>query len=123
MLGVENRGSPGLREPHAAAIAALVGPDRNGAAGDGIGRQRAEVAPVKACWLIRIEGENFAGTELMTAAPDWQRTPHSVVCEREGGKLPVDGDAVTEAADALAGNGGDALQERDTGRQIAPLGE
>jgi hypothetical protein len=51
----------------------------------------------------------------MTAAPDWQRTPYSVVCEREGGKLPVDDDPVTEAADALAGNGGDALQERDTG--------
>ena len=37
--------------------------------------------------------------------------------------VAVDGDAVPEAADALTGNGGHALQERHADWQIAALGQ
>ena len=106
-----------------AAIACLVGPHRRRAADDIGGAQHAKIPPVEAVRRGRVHDEQLAGAEHSATEPCRQRTAQLIARAGDASEVAVDGHTVTKTADALAANGGDALEERNAGREVTTFRE
>ncbi len=106
-----------------AAVAGLVGPQRDRAADDLIGGDQPKIPAVETVADVPIHQEDFADMDAPAALPDRKIAADPVAVERDTGNHAVDDDDVADPANSLTGDGAHALEKRHALRQIVALVE
>src|SRR3546814_15940423 len=91
------------RTPFVAAVAFLIGPERQRPADDGTCGDGSEVTAVEAVSDLPIHEEDFADAGDTAALPDRQFAADPVALQRFAHLHAIDGDGVASAANPLAG--------------------
>src|SRR3990167_5031869 len=100
------------------SVACFRSPHRGGAADHGVEPERPEIASIKTVGSSRVHHEQLAWSQLAATEPGWEQTPPAVARTRDTRKVAVNGHSVTKTADALAADGGNALDQRHAVREI-----
>ena len=109
--------------PIGCIVIAVADPKGLGPAGNGGGREWAEIPAVERVGGPAVHQEDFAVADHSASLPGGQRTAAPVACERASGRLTVDGDAGADPTDGLPRKREDVLQQRHALGQVAAIGE